>query len=128
MDNIKNSISYLKGLMEGMELDCGKKESKLFFAMVDVLDSMSEEMELIKTNTDYCVDMVDEILDDEFNVFDQEEISFGDCNCDQENDAFDEDDFVEIECPHCHEKVEFEKETYENSESLICPSCIQIIE
>lgn len=127
MENIKNSISYLKGLMEGMELDCGKKESKLFFAMVDVLDSMSQEMELIKTNTDYCVDMVDEILDDEFNVFAQEDLSFGDCDCDQE-DAFDEDDFVEIECPHCHEKVEFEKDTYENSDSLICPSCIQIIE
>ena len=40
MENISNSISYLKGLMEGLDIDTSSKEGKIFEAIMDVLDEI----------------------------------------------------------------------------------------
>ena len=37
-------------------------------------------------------------------------------------DDFD-DDFVEVECPHCGETVYFDQDMLESDEELICPNC-----
>ena len=42
---MKNSerAAYLRGLFEGMELDPEKKETKLFSAVIDLLDDLAAE-------------------------------------------------------------------------------------
>ena len=133
MENIKQSISYLKGLMEGMELDCDKKETKVLYAVLDVLDVMSEEMDDLQNQGQYCEEIIDDMLDggiaDEFQMGDFGESDFAD-EFEENQSVYEDMDevFVEVTCPHCQALVDFEKATYENSESLICPNCIQLIQ
>ena len=41
---ISEKIAYLKGLMEGMNVDTESNEGKLFAAVVDVLDEIALEV------------------------------------------------------------------------------------
>ena len=47
---ITEKVAYLKGLMEGMELDTEKKEGKLLAAIIDILD---DSFKFVKEN-DTC--------------------------------------------------------------------------
>ena len=40
---IMEKVAYLKGLVEGMEIDTGKKEGKILAAIIDVLEELSLE-------------------------------------------------------------------------------------
>ena len=50
---ISEKIAYLKGLMEGMNVDTESNEGKLFAAVVDVLDEIALEVE----------DLTDEVME-----------------------------------------------------------------
>ena len=39
-----------------------------------------------------------------------------------QNDSFSEDDFIDIECPHCKEQLSFIKQAFIDNE-LVCPIC-----
>ena len=132
MENIIKSVAYLRGLVEGAGYDDSTKEGRIFVAIAEVLDAMSEEMDMLSCQGRYCEDMIDELLDEE---------CYDDCcDCDDDEccddceddccccDCDDEDDFVEIECPHCHDIVYYDVETFETKEDLICPNCAKEID
>ena len=79
--------------------------------MADVLENISDELSIVSSRGRYCEDMIEEILDEELD------------DLDEYDEEFDEDDFVEVECPNCHDVVLFDNETYEDSDNLICPNC-----
>ena len=56
--------SYIKGLMEGMELDPKAKETKLFNAIVELLDDLSVSVEELEDGYDELCEQVDEIDQD----------------------------------------------------------------
>ena len=64
--NMKEKTAYIKGLMEGIEIDCSKPEGKLIKALAEVVDSMASEIETIKENVDICNDYIEEIDEDLF--------------------------------------------------------------
>ena len=39
--NMTEKVAYIRGLMEGLELDASKKEVKVLNALVEVLDDMA---------------------------------------------------------------------------------------
>lgn len=111
MDNIERSIVYLRGLIDGCGYDDDTQEGRIFNAMADVLENLADEVQILSSRGRYCEDMIEEILDEELEYID---------DMDEE---FDDDDFVEVECPNCNETVLFDSETYDNSDTLICPGC-----
>lgn len=40
----------------------------------------------------------------------------------------DEDDFIEVVCPHCGETVYFDEDMIDSDDGLICPNCNETIE
>ena len=38
------SLGYLKGLLDGMDLDESKKETKIYRAMIGVLENLAEDV------------------------------------------------------------------------------------
>ena len=98
---INEKIAYIKGMLDGMELD--SKEAKLISAMLDVLDEIGLALEDADASFDAIdeelnaindeLDEIEEILDDE----DEED--------DEDWDEFDDEDFVEIDCPNCGEPL-----------------------
>ena len=63
---MKNSerAAYLRGLFEGMELDPEKKETKLFSAVIDLLDDLSASVEELEEGFDDITDSLQEIDED----------------------------------------------------------------
>ena len=61
---ISEKIAYLKGLMEGMNVDTESNEGKLFAAVVDVLDEIALEVEDLTDEVMELGDGLDVISDD----------------------------------------------------------------
>lgn len=117
------SLGYLKGLIDGLDLDANKKETKVIKAIVDVLenlatdvDDMTEGLELVGEQ----IDAVDEDLADlEEYVYDDD-----DCDCDCCDDECDE---YEVECPNCGETITVDEDTVMQGK-FECPNCGEVLE
>lgn len=115
MGYIKEKVAYIKGLAEGMELEKDTKTGKLIVAMIDVMGEMADSID----EHECAIMEIDECVDDIYDELDE----LDEC-CFDDGDF--EDDFVEIECPHCGETVYFDRDMLEDDE-LICPNCNETI-
>lgn len=84
--------AYIRGLMEGMDLDPNAKETKLFNAIVDLLDDLSLSVEEMEDAYDELSGQVDEI-DEDLGELNEEMLDEG-----------------SIDCPNCGETLEFDLE------------------
>ena len=82
---INEKVAYLKGMMEGMDLDTTKKEGKLFAAILDILEDIAFELEDIQDQVDEVMDGLDAVSDD---LEDVEDVLFDE----DEDEDEDEDD------------------------------------
>ena len=115
---ITEKVAYLKGLMEGLDLDKTTKEGKVIAAMADILD------DLALTVADNCdqIDAIDEDLE-ALEEYVYEDFDFED---DDYDDLFGEDDDAgeyEFECPNCHEVVFIDESVFEEGKEIECPNC-----
>ncbi len=120
---ISEKVSYLKGLMEGMNLSADSNEGKLFRAIVDVLDEIALEVEDLTDEVMELGDGLDVISDD---LGDVEDIIYDEDDDDYEELDEDEDDEEEecyaTTCPECEEEIFFDDTMLEDGE-IICPNC-----
>ena len=92
---ISEKVAYLKGLMEGMNLNADSNEGKLFLAIADVLDEIALEVEDLTDEVMELGDGLDVISDD---LSDVEDIVY-----DEWDDDDDDDDDHEHCCHHHHD-------------------------
>ena len=127
---ITEKVAYLKGLLEGMELDTSKKEGKLLAAIIDVLDDIALEIEDLLDYADELGEGLDAVSDD---LEDVEDVLFEE---DEEDDEYEEEDFDELDededcyattCPTCEEEIFFDESILEDGE-VICPNCGEKLE
>lgn len=128
-------VAYLKGLAEGLNLNAEKAETKMFHAIMDVLedlaDSTNDIEDTIAVMTEQ-LDAVDEDLDalesivyDECDCCCDEYDDFDDCGCGCGCDE--EGEYYEVECPACHEIVCVDEGILEEG-SIDCPNCGETLE
>ena len=122
---ISEKIAYLKGLMEGMNVDTESNEGKLFAAVVDVLDEIALEVEDLTDEVMELGDGLDVISDD---LSDVEDIVYDEWDDDDDDDDDDEEDEEDEEeecyattCPECEEEIFFDDTMLEDGE-IICPN------
>lgn len=113
---ISEKIAYLKGLMEGMNVDTESNEGKLFAAVVDVLDEIALEVEDLTDEVMELGDGLDVISDDLSYV---EDIVYDDDDDDEEDE---EEECYATTCPECEEEIFFDDTMLEDGE-IICPNC-----
>lgn len=115
-------VAYLKGLLEGMDVNKESKEGKVIAAVVDVLTDMANDMEDLSdcvAEMGAQVDEIDEDLDAlESDYYDDE----CDCDCD-----CDEDELYEVTCPACGEEFGVEEADLLDG-SVDCPACGETLE
>ncbi len=131
---ITEKVAYLKGLMDGLEIDKSTKEGKILAAMADVLEDIA------LTVADNCdqIDAIDEDLENleefvyEGEFFDDEDdddFCDGICEGCDGCDDFDYDDYeYEIECSNCHEVIFIDESAFEEGKTFECPSCGTVLE
>lgn len=122
--------AYIRGLMEGLDLDPNAKETKLFNAIVDLLDDLCLSVEEMEDAYDELSGQVDEIDEDlgeleegyyDLDDFDDEE---------DEDDDWEEDDddcYFEVTCPSCGDTIQLNGEMLEEG-SIECPNCGENLE
>lgn len=128
----KEYSAYIKGLMDGVELDKTTPEGKIISALVELCSQMADEIEELTDELDIANEYLEELDEDLGSI---EEIIYDECDCDDEDDDDcdcgchchdddeDEDDeeFYVAECPNCGGKVYFDDTV--NPEDVICPAC-----
>ncbi len=123
------SLGYLKGLIEGLDLGDNKKETKVFSAIVDVLSNIVEDIDDMTAGVEMLADQVDAVDED---LADLEEYVYDDyddeCDCDDccDDDDEDEEEF-EVECPLCNTPFTVDAETALNG-TVPCPNCGEMLE
>ena len=142
---ISEKAAYLKGLMDGLNLDTEKAEGKMISAIVELLGdvtkrlhdveettiAISDELDEIEEDLDAIEDYIlDEDEDDDFDFEDEDDFDFDDEDEDYEDEGFDfgDDDSIiyEVKCA-CGNVINFDEETLEKG-SIICEDCGEKLE
>lgn len=116
MQLMREKVSYLKGLVDGLKMDETTNEGRLFKAIINAMD-------------DFAVTVDDVVLVQEQISEDLAEVEnnvFGDYGYEQplENTIY-----SEMECPYCHEKIQVDEELLDSdNNTIICPSCTKKID
>lgn len=130
MMTVTEKVAYLKGLVEGLDFDADKKETKVINAVLDVLEDLAlavsdldDEMVVVTEQ----LDAVDEDLADLEEIF-YEEYDDCDCDCDDCDCGCDcDEDMYEVECPNCGELIYFDEEIIGEGKAD-CPACGEVLE
>jgi hypothetical protein len=59
--NATEKAAYLKGLLEGLDIDCSKPEGKMLSALVDAFGEIADEVSDLNAQTDHLYEYVDEL-------------------------------------------------------------------
>ena len=138
---ISEKAAYLKGLMDGLNLDTEKAEGKMIAAMVDLLADVTKKLSDVEETTIAISDELDEIEEDldaiEDYILDEEDEYEDDFDDDDYEDDFDDDEegfdfgdeettIYEVKCA-CGNIIDFDEETLEEG-SIVCPECGETLE
>jgi formylmethanofuran dehydrogenase subunit E len=111
---VSEKVAYLKGLMEGIKLDEGSDNAKLFKAIVSVLDEIALEIE----------DLTDEVseLGDGLDVLSEDLEDIEDLVYDEDDEEDDDEPVYATTCPECEEEIFFDEDYLEDG-VIVCPNC-----
>ena len=134
---MSEKAAYLKGLMDGLNLDTEKTEGKMISAIVELLGDVTKRVTDIEETTIAISDELDEIEEDldaiEDYILDEDEDDYYDDEDEDEEfgdegfDFGDEDSTIyEGECA-CGNIINFDEETLEAG-SIICDNCGETLE
>jgi hypothetical protein len=124
--SMNESVAYLKGLAEGLEIDSSKKEGKLLLAIIDVLDEMAGSVNDLEETCDELDEMVD-ILDQDLGSLEEDFYDLDDEDDDDEEDEEDLDDLYEVTCPSCGDVIYLTEDMLLEGD-MDCPNCGQKLE
>ena len=140
---INEKAAYLKGLMEGLQLDTEKAEGKMIAAIVELLGDVTKKLTNVEDTTIAISDELDEIEEDLDAIEDfimDEEDDYDDDDYEDDDEDFDDDDYdeegfdfgdedttiYEVKCI-CGNVIAFDEETLEAG-SIICDECGETLE
>ena len=139
---ISEKSAYLKGLMDGMNLDTEKAEGKMIAAIVELLGDVTKKLTDVEDTTIAISDELDEIEEDldaiEDYILDEDEDE--DYDDDYEDDWDDEDEdydegfdfgdedsiIYEVKCA-CGNVINFDEDVLEEG-SIVCDECGETLE
>ena len=124
--NISEKAAYLKGYADGLGINEDTNEGKVIVKLLELVEDMAEKIDLLEQANEELYAYIEEIDDDLSNLeedFESEEYGddYSDLNEDEEFDFDEDDDYYEIECSSCGEKICFTDDI--EVEELVCPSC-----
>ena len=137
---INEKAAYLKGLMEGLQLDTEKAEGKMIAAIVDLLGDVTKKLTNVEDTTIAISDELDEIEEDldaiedfimdeedDYDDFEDDDDDFDFEDLEEGFDFGDEETTIyEVTCA-CGEVIAFDEETLEEG-SIICENCGEKLE
>lgn len=123
--NLTEKAAYIKGLIEGINLDDSKEETKILKSIADLLEDVAlsvKDLEDVYEEHSAIIDELDE------NLADVEDIVY-DCNCEESDCDCCEcgSDIYEVSCPNCEQVVRLNEDVLAKGE-IVCPNCGEKLE
>lgn len=119
--------SYIRGLMDGLGLDPEAKETKIFNAMVELLDDLSVSVEELEDEYMELGQQVDEI-DEDLGSLESEYYGLEEDCCGCGHHHHDDDDMAfEVTCPSCGDTIQLDDSMLDEGE-IVCPGCGERLE
>ena len=117
---VSEKVAYLKGLADGLGIKDSTNEGKLMLAVIDVLESMADDLEAVDAHAKDLSDSISDINEDMEYL---EDLCIGDIDDDDEGyDEVDVEDDADVPCTGCCGSCGDEQE-YE----VTCPKCVETI-
>lgn len=152
---LDKKVSYMMGLLHGMDLDTTTKEGRALLQMAEVMEDMANEIGRLQVQidelTELC-DIIDKDLGDvEYDLYQPDEDDEDDDDEDDDDeddsdwlDSFDDDDAFgsvirsydddddvqeqyEVTCPSCEAQIIIDEHMLEQG-SMLCPHCNENLE
>ena len=134
MSKLTDRTAYLRGLAEGLSIDREKSENRLMLEIVAVMDEIAQKVDEMDTDIgelDEYVESIDSDLGDIEDALFGEEGDMDDDDDDDDDDdeeegdgeAFDEDEELSFDCPHCGKTMQIKASDIDFDESPLCPNC-----
>lgn len=139
---LNEKVSYLKGLMDGLDINDGTKEGRILRVMADILEEIALAVEDVAKEVDEVVELVDiidqdlgdveeEIYDfedeDGFEEDDVPDEEFSDVVTEEDFEDFDEEQMYECCCTNCGDTICI-SESIVKEGSMKCPNCNALLE
>ncbi len=148
---LTEKMSYLQGLLDGLDIDADTKEGKALLSMSEVMSELVMYVEDLQSQVDELTELCD-ILDEDLgsveeDLYGDDDLSCGDCDDCYDDDDFDEDfeeyedefgddddddfgdddELYEITCPSCGDSILITDVMLEEG-SINCPNCNELLE
>jgi len=119
---LRSKVAYLQGLSAGLSLNEGSGEGRLIKEIIGVLGAFTASIEELDKSSSQIKDYLDSVDEDLSLLEDQ----FYD---DEEDELFDDTDYIEAECPDCAEKLYVDPEILDDHEvfEISCPNCSRVV-
>lgn len=128
--NLTKKAAYIKGLVEGLELDPKDKQTKVLKALVDLVNEMADEIVQLEQSYDDVCDQIDAIDEDLAGVEDLLYDEYDDddtCECGYCSSGDDSDMAYEVVCPSCGTEIGLTEDLL-NEGGIECPKCGEALE
>ncbi len=121
---ITEKSAFLRGLIEGSDLQLGDKEKKIFNCLVELVDDMAQLLSECDDDLTELYDQVDELEEEVLDIEDDLDVLFDVDDEDDDDDDYDDEDdpMYEVECPSCHESFSIDEDTAVKG-NIRCPFC-----
>lgn len=133
---LTEKMSYLQGLIDGLDIDDSTKEGKALMQMTDVMQELVVYIEDLQSQVDELTELCD-ILDEDLGSVEEDFYDFDECDCDGDCDCcddcdddyeFDDDDeLYEVTCPTCGDTILLDESIIDEG-SMNCPNCDELLE
>ncbi|MBO5836800.1 MAG: hypothetical protein J6Q92_02795 [Oscillospiraceae bacterium] len=137
---LSEKAAYLKGYMDGLELDTEKAEGKMIASIVDLLCDVTKRLSEVEETTIAISDELDEIEEDldaieDYILDEEDEDDYDDFDDDFDDEDYEDEGFdfgdeettiYEVKCA-CGNIIDFDEETLEEG-SITCPECGELLE
>ena len=128
---LTENMSYLQGLMEGLEIESSTKEGKALIQMSKVMNEMVMYVEDLQGQIDELTELCEALDEDLGNVEDDmyelDSLDSDDEDDDEDYDDFDDDELYEVQCPTCGDTILLDDGMLEEG-SINCPNCNECLE
>lgn len=118
--NVTERVAYLRGLLEGMELDTDKKEGKLWNAVLAILDELAESVCDLEQRNAELSDEIDELYE-ELSAVEEDFLDDEDLLSDTD------DSLYQVVCPTCNEVI-YMDDALLSEGCTVCPACGEELE
>lgn len=107
---ITEKSAYLRGLVEGLNIDSESKEGKIFKCMVDIIDDMAITIADLEDSAASLTEEIDDLYEELDELYEDMD------------EMYEEDDLCEIQCPECG-VIDLINEFICDDGVIECPNC-----